>query len=173
MNGRHPGAKGSEFDWDDLRYVLAVARHGSAGGAARALDVAHATVLRRIQAIEQDFGMRIFERLPTGLVVTESGRVLLAAAESIDKTILENYKFTAGPMTKRQRKILGIDDPDKSCCMIMGIMTYCNHDEHPNADIFWEEHAGTAYHVLEAIRPIPKHTEICTSYGEGWFEERK
>jgi len=96
-----------------------------------------------------------------------------AATAHIDKTILENYKFTAGPMTKRQRKILGIYDPDKSSCMIMGIMTYCNHDEHPNADIFWEEHAGTAYHVLEAIRPIPKHTEICTSYGEGWFEERK
>ena len=58
MTEGHPGAKGARFDWDDLRYVLAVARHGSAGGAARALDVAHATVLRRIQAIEQDFGMR-------------------------------------------------------------------------------------------------------------------
>lgn len=96
MTGGHPGAKGSGFDWDDLRYVLAVAHHGSAGAAARALDVAHATVLRRIQAIEQDFGMRIFERLPTGLVVTESGRVLLAAAESIDKTILETKRLLAG-----------------------------------------------------------------------------
>ncbi len=96
MTGHHPGAKGPQFDWDDLRYVLAVARHGSAGGAARALDVAHATVLRRIQSIEQDFGMRIFERLPSGLTVTESGRALLTAAESIDKTILETKRQLAG-----------------------------------------------------------------------------
>ncbi len=96
MTGTPAGTKSSEFDWDDLRYVLAVARHGSAGGAARALDVAHATVMRRIRAIEQDFGMRIFERLPTGLVVTESGRVLLAAAESMDRTILETKRLLAG-----------------------------------------------------------------------------
>ena len=96
MTGGHPGAKGSGFDWDDLRYVLAVAHHGSAGGAARALDVAHATVLRRIQSIERDFGMRIFDRLPSGLVLTEAGRPLLAAAESIDKTILETRRLLAG-----------------------------------------------------------------------------
>jgi DNA-binding transcriptional LysR family regulator len=96
MIERHPGANGGEFDWDDLRYVLAVAHHGSAGGAARALDVAHATVLRRIQSIERDFGMRIFDRLPSGLVLTEAGRPLLAAAESIDKTILETRRLLAG-----------------------------------------------------------------------------
>lgn len=96
MTGNHAGANGGQFDWDDLRYVLAVAQHGSAGGAARALDVAHATVLRRIQSIEQDFGVRIFDRLPSGLVLTESGRPLLAAAETIDKTILETKRLLAG-----------------------------------------------------------------------------
>jgi hypothetical protein len=96
-----------------------------------------------------------------------------AATAHIDKTILHDYKFTAGALSKSQRKIFGIDDPDKSCCMIMGIMAYCNHDEHPNANIFWEEFEGTAYHFLEATRAIPKRTEICTTYGEGWFEERK
>jgi DNA-binding transcriptional LysR family regulator len=96
MIDTRPGSKGHPIDWDDLRYVLAVAHHGSAGGAARVLDVAHATVLRRIQSIEQDFGMRIFDRLPSGLVLTESGRLLLAAAESIDRTILETRRLLAG-----------------------------------------------------------------------------
>ena len=100
MSASPPVSKSPGFDWDDLRYVLAVAHHGSAGGAARALEVAHATVLRRIQAIEQDFGMRIFERLPTGLVVTERGRVLLAAAESIEGTLLETRRLLAGRATE-------------------------------------------------------------------------
>ena len=95
-----------------------------------------------------------------------------AATAHIDKTILHDYKFSVGELSKRQRALFNIDDPDKSCCMIMGIMAYCNHDEYPNADIFWDEDEGTAYHILEAIRPIPKNTEICTTYGEGWFKER-
>jgi hypothetical protein len=96
-----------------------------------------------------------------------------AATGHVDKTLLHDYKFAAGPLNKRQRRLFRVGDPDKSCCMIMGIMTYCNHDEYPNADIFWEEEDGVAYHFLEAIRAIPKNTEICTSYGEGWFDERK
>jgi hypothetical protein len=95
------------------------------------------------------------------------------ATAHIDKTILHDYKFATGELSKRQRKFFGINDPDKSCCMIMGIMAYCNHDEYPNADIFWEEDDATAYHFLEATRPIPKNTEICTTYGEGWFKERE
>ncbi len=96
-----------------------------------------------------------------------------AATAHVDKTILHDYKFTVGALSKKLSKLFRIDDPDKSCCMIMGIMTYCNHDEHPNANIFWEEYEGTAYHFLEATRPIPKNTEICTTYGEGWFDERR
>lgn len=91
----------------------------------------------------------------------------------IDKTILHDYKFTTGALSKRQRKLYGIKDPDKSCCMILGLIAFCNHDEHPNANIFWEEVDGVAYHILEATRFIPKNTEICTTYGEGWFAERK
>ena len=52
------------LEWDDLRYVLAVAEAGSLAGAARELRVNHSTVLRRIAAFEQQLGLRLFERLP-------------------------------------------------------------------------------------------------------------
>jgi SET domain-containing protein len=55
----------------------------------------------------------------------------------------------------------------------MGLMSYCNHSEKPNAEIVWEEKLGTVYHTLQVTRDIPKHTEICTSYGAGWFDDRK
>jgi DNA-binding transcriptional LysR family regulator len=60
-------------DWDDLRYFLAVARAGSVSGAARALDVNHATVSRRIRTMERRTGVRLFERSPDGWTPTEAG----------------------------------------------------------------------------------------------------
>ena len=51
--------------WDDLQYVHAVARHGALSAAARELGVNHATVLRRITALETAQGVTLFDRLPT------------------------------------------------------------------------------------------------------------
>lgn len=69
-------------DWDDIRYVLAVAREGSLAGAARALGVNHATVLRRVAAFEETLGVAIFERTARGYrVAPRRGRVLRAMQE--------------------------------------------------------------------------------------------
>ena len=38
------------FDWDDLRHLLAVARHGSTTAAGRAMKVDQSTVQRRLPA---------------------------------------------------------------------------------------------------------------------------
>lgn len=84
------------LEWDDLRYVLAVAEAGSLAGAARELRVNHSTVLRRIAAFEQQLGLRLFERLPTGYVLTASGEELVAAARSISGTVTELERRIAG-----------------------------------------------------------------------------
>lgn len=55
------------FEWDDLQYVLAVASAVSLAGAARALGVNHTTALRRVTAFEKRLGLRLFERLTTGM----------------------------------------------------------------------------------------------------------
>lgn len=94
------------------------------------------------------------------------------ATAHADKTILCNYTFTVGKVSKRMQAQYRLKQPEKGSCVIMGIMAFCNHDEKPNAEIQWEERDGTAYHLLKATRRIPKGTEICTSYGEGWFEDR-
>jgi DNA-binding transcriptional LysR family regulator len=77
------------WDWSDLRYVLAVAREGSAAAAARALDVNHSTVVRRVRAFEDKAGVRIFDHLSTGYRLTDEGKDFLAAAESIDGVLHE------------------------------------------------------------------------------------
>lgn len=73
--------------WDDLRYVLAVARDGSLSGAARALGVNHSTVFRRLGAIEKRLGVRLFERLPTGYVPTVAGEEVAGEAGQLEEQV--------------------------------------------------------------------------------------
>jgi DNA-binding transcriptional LysR family regulator len=84
------------LEWDDLRYVLAVANAGSLAGAARNLGVNHSTVLRRVSAFEKELGLRLFERLPTGYVLTAGGEELTAAARHIDDTVTSLARKLAG-----------------------------------------------------------------------------
>lgn len=62
------------FDWDDLRYFLAVARHGSTVAAARALGQNQSTVQRRLAALERRIGRPLVVREPSGYRLTELGR---------------------------------------------------------------------------------------------------
>lgn len=96
-----------------------------------------------------------------------------AATAHADKTILYDYKFKVGALSNAQRAVFGIKDPKKSSCIVMGLMAFCNHDENPNVEIYWEEDDGMSYHFLEATRRIPRNTEICTHYGRGWFTQRQ
>ena len=84
------------MNWDDLRYVLAVADAGSLAAAARALGINHSTVLRRINAFEEARGLRLFERLPTGYVLTAGGEEILAAARQLAETVATLDRKLAG-----------------------------------------------------------------------------
>jgi len=83
-------------DWDDLRFVLAVADAGSLNGAASALRVNRTTVLRRLNAFERKHGVRLFERLQQGYVLTQAGSEVLLAARDFENTIESIERKLAG-----------------------------------------------------------------------------
>ena len=72
------------FDWNDLRYFLAVAEHGSMLAAGRSLKVSQTTVARRVAALEDALGLPLFERLPAGYAPTEAGQELLEHARRVE-----------------------------------------------------------------------------------------
>ena len=72
------------MSWDDIRYFLAVMRGGSLSAAARALQVQHSTVARRIDALESALGIRLFDRLPRGWPPTDEGLHLAEHAARIE-----------------------------------------------------------------------------------------
>ena len=93
----------------------------------------------------------------------------------VDKTALLNYTFSVDKISKAALKQAGIKSNKGTSAVVMGMTSFCNHGtpEEQNADVSWQEDSGTVYYVLTAIKKIPRNTEICTSYGEGWFEERQ
>lgn len=76
------------IDWDDLRFVLAVARTGSALQAARALKVNQTTVSRHIAQLEASIGAELFETRQSGQVLTPLGQIVAASAEQIEGEVL-------------------------------------------------------------------------------------
>ena len=76
------------FDWNDLRYFLAVARHGSTLAAARALEMNQSTVQRRLTELERRLGRKLFTREPSGYRLTELGRAMLPHAEGVERSVL-------------------------------------------------------------------------------------
>jgi len=108
-------------NWDDIRYFLAVARNGNLTAASKELGVNHSTVSRRIQALEERHGVRLFERLPTGYEMN-------TAASSI-------YELALDLETKNQhlfRQLFGQDNRlqgEINLTMPHDIFDYCLSDD--------------------------------------------
>jgi DNA-binding transcriptional LysR family regulator len=85
-----------EPSWDDLKIFLSLAREGTLTTAAKALGVSHPTVARRVQALEKQIGVRLFERLPDRFVPTAAGDELLADTEAMEKAALSINRRSAG-----------------------------------------------------------------------------
>jgi DNA-binding transcriptional LysR family regulator len=66
-----------------LEVFRTVARHGSITVAARRLRFTQSAVSRQIAALEGQLGVRVFDRLPRGVALTEEGRTLLPHAEAV------------------------------------------------------------------------------------------
>src|ERR1700740_2728149 len=71
------------IDWDDFRFVLAIVRGGSVSAAARQLGVDHATVIRRVDRLEQHLSAKLFDRRKTGYLLTEAGQGGAASVEAV------------------------------------------------------------------------------------------
>jgi len=69
--------RSSKFDWNRARAFLVTAEEGSLSAAARALGVAQPTLGRQVDALEEELGVILFERVGRGLTLTPSGQELL------------------------------------------------------------------------------------------------
>jgi len=75
------------MNWDDVRYVYALAARTTLAGAASQLGVSPSTVHRRLGKIEIRLGVRLFNRGRSGFHVTSAGEEVVAIAGEIDERV--------------------------------------------------------------------------------------
>ena len=88
------------LDWDDLRFFLAVARHGSLSAAAKELRVAQSTAGRRLASLEASLGVRLLNRTPDGYVATLAGQEVRVQAERLEEQALALERNVGGRDTR-------------------------------------------------------------------------
>lgn len=76
------------MNWDDVRMFLAVARTGQILAASRRLGVNHATLSRRVTALEEELKTRLLIRRTNGCELTAEGEIFLRAAERMETEML-------------------------------------------------------------------------------------
>lgn len=96
--------KNLAFDWNDLKYFLAVARQGGLSGAASALGTSASTVSRHIDALEGRLGAILFLRQQTGYLLTDDGSALLKHVEQVEQAMMAAERN--GPLSV-QRQVSG------------------------------------------------------------------
>ena len=90
-------------NWDEIRTAFHVARLGTVSGAAEALGVHHATVIRHVDALETRLSTRLFQRHARGYTPTEAGEDLMRVAQATD----DQFAQLAGRLRGRGKDVSG------------------------------------------------------------------
>jgi DNA-binding transcriptional LysR family regulator len=127
------------LNWDDLRFFLALARARTVSAAGRELEVKHTTVSRRIKALEQGLGTRLFDHLPDGYAMTPAGENLYQNA-----LIMEEQAQTV------DRQVFGQDAQ-----LTGNLVVTASHDVFsrlviPHLDIFRQAYPGVDLQLLSS-----------------------
>ena len=88
--------QGMDWNWDNLKYFLALADNQTLKSAAAELGVSHTTVLRRIKAFESQLGTQLFTHSNSGYRLTENGTVLRVQADTLKRSVDSIARTVAG-----------------------------------------------------------------------------
>lgn len=84
------------WNWDHLRFFLALAKAGSLSQAARDLGVSHTTVLRRVKAIEHELETHLFDHTGQGHKMTPAGESLYAEVNKMERAVNDIARKISG-----------------------------------------------------------------------------
>jgi len=118
------------LDWNDLRYFVAVARHGSTLAAARALRTSQTTVARRIAALEQAAKLTLFDKRQAGYSLTADGEALLDRADEV-AAAADRFEEAAGARTRDISGHVRITSDEIFASTILAPLLRDLHELHP------------------------------------------
>jgi DNA-binding transcriptional LysR family regulator len=122
------------YDWNDLRYFLAIHRSGTVGGAARELSVNQSTVSRRLDALEEALGARLFIRNARGFAITAAGGSVLELVERAEKLMVDVERRLSGDSLRPEGTVrLYVEDALATRLIIPSLADL--HEKHARLDL--------------------------------------
>ena len=104
--------------WDDLRFLLALAREHTLTAAATALRVSQPTVGRHVSSLEKKLGIPLFEKTPEGYRLSDAGQALVVQAERIEEVVVAADRAAASG-TRRMRGSVKLTAPEWVCGTVL------------------------------------------------------
>jgi DNA-binding transcriptional LysR family regulator len=123
-----------DFDWNDLRYFVAVAEQGSTLKAGRLLRVSQTTVARRIATLEAALGLALFERRTAGYTRTAAGEQLFARARAVEAAA-QDFAGAAAAEARDVGGAVRLTTEEIFANTLLGPMLRELHDLHPGVRI--------------------------------------
>jgi DNA-binding transcriptional LysR family regulator len=121
-------------DWDDFKYVQAVAQTGSVRRAGELLEVHGSTVARRLDQLERRVGTRLFARTPRGMEITAAGAQVIelldrvaAELDQVERSLRSRGTALTGPVALAASAALAGD-------LVIPVLGEL-HREHPDIEL--------------------------------------
>jgi DNA-binding transcriptional LysR family regulator len=121
------------FDWNDLKYFLAVARHGSTIAAGKALRTSQSTVQRRLSSLEKRIGRKLVTRTATGYRLTDFGQELRPYAERVEASVGDFERHVAD-MGRERSGVIRVTCPEPIVQRMRPLIERF-HAHHPNLHV--------------------------------------
>ncbi len=120
--------------WDDLRFLLALAREHTLIAAATALRVSQPTVGRHISSLEKKLGIPLFEKTPEGYRLSDAGQALVVQAERIEEVVVAADRAAASG-TRRMRGSVKLTAPEWVCGTVLAPALARFAQRHPEVTV--------------------------------------
>jgi LysR family glycine cleavage system transcriptional activator len=124
-----------EYQLPPLNGLIAfesAARTGNFARAAQELNLTQSTVSHRVRMLERHLGFPLFERLPRGLRLTESGKAYLP---SIRKAFEQIFSSTAGIFGRKDKGSLTVRAPISYSVLWLGPMIGRFMQQYPGIEV--------------------------------------
>ena len=121
-------------DWENLRCFAALARGGTLSAAARLLGVEHATIARRVAALEVEAGLKLIDRRGRRLQLTADGERVARLAERMEESAAALPLIRAASSERLSGEVR-ISAPPTVAATMLGAPIAALRAEHPDIDI--------------------------------------
>ena len=126
-----------QFKWDDIRYLVLLARHGRISHVAREVGVDVTTVSRRLKSLEKELETKLFNRIDNRYLPTDSLQLVLSNAESAEREIVHF-----------QHNLIGKDTALKGRLRITSIHNFINFYLLPRLGDFYKQHPNIEIELI-------------------------